>query len=598
MNTRKKNNQRRVNRRASPLLSRTLLCLFAGGAVLGIGSSSIAQVRPDAGTILDSTRQPGQPLPQAPLPVLPSSPGAPAMLADDAKIAVTKFQIEGAKLFSVTTLEPLVADLVGKSLNLTQLRQAAERITRHYEAAGYFLSRAVLPQQEWREGVVRIRVVEAAYGAVDIKVQQAPSFMAGSGIGLKEQKARAVLAVQGISPGQPVERGQLERGLYLLNELPGIRPATTLNPGTSFATSDVQVAIDEVRPLTAQIGLDTLGNRYTGRTRFTGSVGLNSPLGIGDRLAVAAAVASGSTVASADYSIPVGHDGVRLAINASGLDYKLCCTFAPLGAKGRVSTAGANLSYPLILSQQQSLLGSLGIERRRAVDDTAIAQTADRRISAGNANLAWTVVDGGGGVNRLSGVATFGKLDLSGNVLNATGDSTTAQTQGHYSKLRTSFMRVQNWSRHQVLLRLSGQWASKNLDSSEKMSLGGYDGVRAYPQGEAAGDHALLGSLEYAYTLPVDVPGRLAVSAFVDSGRVRLNNATWAGFQGARTNLPNGYSLSGLGLGLNWALAGDFSVNLNVATKLGSNPGRSLNGDDADGSASRTRWWMVLSKSL
>ena len=232
MNTRTKISQRRVNRRASPLLSRTLLCLFASGAVLGIGSSSIAQVRPDAGTILDSTRQPGQPLPQAPSPVLPSSPAAPAALADDAKIAVTKFQIEGAKLFSVTTLEPLVADLVGKSLNLTQLRQAAERITRHYEAAGYFLSRAVLPQQEWREGVVRIRVVEAAYGTVDIKVQQAPSFMAGSGIGLKEQKASAVLAAQGISPGQPVERGQLERGLYLLNELPGIRPATTLNPGT------------------------------------------------------------------------------------------------------------------------------------------------------------------------------------------------------------------------------------------------------------------------------------------------------------------------------------------------------------------------------
>jgi hemolysin activation/secretion protein len=42
----------------------------------------------------------------------------------------------------------------------------------------------------------------------------------------------------------------------------------------------------------------------------------------------------------------------------------------------------------------------------------------------------------------------------------------------------------------------SGQRASKNLDSSEEFFLGGPNGVRAYPQGEGAGDEGWLSRLE------------------------------------------------------------------------------------------------------
>jgi len=35
--------------------------------------------------------------------------------------------------------------------------------------------------------------------------------------------------------------------------------------------------------------------------------------------------------------------------------------------------------------------------------------------------------------------------------------------------------------------RVSAQWASKNLDSSQKFGLGGPNGVRAYPSGEGYG---------------------------------------------------------------------------------------------------------------
>ena len=167
------------------------------------------------------------------------------------------------------------------------------------------------------------------------------------------------------------------------------------------------------------------------------------------------------------------------------------------------------------------------------------------------------------------------------------------------NKLRSAYTRVQNFgTRHQVMVRLNGQWAEKNLDSSEKIIIGGYDGVRAYPQGEAPGDMALTGTLEYSYALPVSVPGTLRLATFIDSGRVQLNKSTWAGFQGNRSNLPNTYSLTGVGVGLNWTLPRNFSLNLNIAGKLGGNPGASATGDDADGRSSKVRGWLVLTKYL
>ena len=45
----------------------------------------------------------------------------------------------------------------------------------------------------------------------------------------------------------------------------------------------------------------------------------------------------------------------------------------------------------------------------------------------------------------------------------------------------------------------SMQLANKNLDSSEKFTLGGIGGVRAYPSGEASGDEGRKISFDLKY---------------------------------------------------------------------------------------------------
>jgi filamentous hemagglutinin family protein len=55
--------------------------------------------------------------------------------------------------------------------------------------------------------------------------------------------------------------------------------------------------------------------------------------------------------------------------------------------------------------------------------------------------------------------------------------------------------------RHSLYLSLGGQWASKNLDGSEKLALGGARAVRAYPSGELLVDQGLIGTVEWRWSL-------------------------------------------------------------------------------------------------
>jgi hemolysin activation/secretion protein len=133
--------------------------------------------------------------------------------------------------------------------------------------------------------------------------------------------------------------------------------------------------------------------------------------------------------------------------------------------------------------------------------------------------------------------------------------------------------------------QVRGQLASKNLDSSEKMELGGAYGVRAYPEGEAYGDQGYILSLEARLrlaTLSERMGGHVQAVAFVDNGSVTLNKSAWAPG-------PNHRTLSAAGVGLTWADSHNLVVKVSYAFKLGSERARSA--PDRSG-----RIWVQVSK--
>ena len=566
---------------------------LAFGVFLAVGFAhvphALAQaVRPDAGSLLESTRPPAA-APALPKQILPKDAALPAgTQANTARVKVARFAIEGAKQVPTSEIEALLADLVGKELSFEELRAAATRVTQLYQARGAFLSRAVIPEQDVASGTVRLVVLEAKYGKVTI---------GGANVRLSQSRLDGTLAGAGVSTGSDIDRQQLERGLLLLDALPGIDVKAVLSPGSTVGAADINVTATEGKLFNGQVGVDTLGNRYTGRNRVSGGLTLNDLLGQGDQAILRGILASGSQYAKAGYSIPLGYSGLRVGVNASAFNYELCCGFSALQAKGTARAADINASYPIILNQTQSLYGSLTLGQRRLRDEALGVNIADKRITDWNGGLSWIRGDGLGGTNRLNANYSRGNVGLSGNAGFELADAATARTRGSYGKLMLDYTRLQPLATsHSLLFHVAAQSASKNLDTSEKMALGGYNGVRAYPQNEANGDDAFVATVEYAWALPVQVPGVLSLNAFFDAGRVRLNKSTWAGWQGLRTTLPNSYSLAGAGLGVTWNRAQDFSLTASIARQLGSNPGRNPDGTDVDGSRSRSRVWLVANK--
>jgi hemolysin activation/secretion protein len=97
------------------------------------------------------------------------------------------------------------------------------------------------------------------------------------------------------------------------------------------------------------------------------------------------------------------------------------------------------------------------------------------------------------------------------------------------------------------------------------MSLGGPNGVRAYPVGEAAGDTGALFTAELRYIVPRFklFGGDITASVFYDAGEVKINKEPPAALPSGEDNKR---SISGYGFGLSLGREGNFLVRAHVAT--------------------------------
>jgi hemolysin activation/secretion protein len=197
----------------------------------------------------------------------------------------------------------------------------------------------------------------------------------------------------------------------------------------------------------------------------------------------------------------------------------------------------------------------------------AVALLTEKEVHMATLSISGDQRDlwGGGGLNRYALAWSTGQLNIQ-SAAALSKDAENAQTQGHFDKLTWAVSRAQFISPTLTwLASLQGQVTSQNLDASEKMALGGLHGVRAYPEGEAYADDAVVLSLEVRkqLSLPDRAIGQVHLAAFVDAGVGKLNHQPLAAGDKFR-------HLSGAGLGLYWTRARDFSIQAFYARKIGS----------------------------
>lgn len=553
--------------------------------------------QPDAGTLLDTVRSKDFASPKKPDPGIDvqqeSQPAAKH--TGGYKTKVTAFHITGATVFTEAQLQSRVASLVGQELTLADLEKVAAEISRFYRSNGYFVARAYLPAQEIKDGVVEIAVLEGRVGNVGVKLK-------GDGR-LSEFAVKRIIAGSA-KQGDVINESQLERGLLLANDLAGVSVDSTLIPGSSVGTSDLVVEARQTGSVSGGIDYDNFGNKFTGSSRVGASVNLNNSFG--DQVALRVMTSgSGLRYGRVSYLLPVGAAGTKLGAAYSVMDYKLEGAFSSVNGEGDAKIASLYAIHPFIRSRNNNLYGQLGYDSKNMVDKAGGATNDDKHDDLYMAGLSGDSRDslGGGGINSYSATFFSGKLDLGANPNYLGLDAKGPQTNGSFNKTDYSVSRVQRLTdEFSLYTAFSGQFTSKNLDSSEKFVLGGAAGVRAYPQGEASGDQGQLLNLELRRDLGGYAYGNLQFLGFFDVGNIQLNRNTWTNWQGTNSSLHNNYSLVGAGLGINLSKAGSgdnlggYSVKAYLAAKIGTNQGADAKGNDSDGTHSAARFWLQANK--
>lgn len=533
-----------------------------GAALLSLSSAAvIAQVRPDAGQILERQREPLRLPPPPPDELRPKVPEPrPALPASPTlKVRVTKFTFSGNTLYTEEHLTEVVREFIGKDLDFEGLNEAASRVRAFYRERGYFLAQAYLPQQAIRDGVVEIAVIEGRIGFVELQRRPATR--------LAEWLLAGILGSH-LKSGDIITETGLERPLLLINDLPTASVTSEIRPSRTSGAADVRVNVDQgVGLFSGYVDFDNHGSRFTGAYELGGSLNVNNPLTIGDQLTLRAFTTNEDmNYGRIAYLLPIGFWGTRIGASVADFSYKLGEDFTALEADGDGLVKSAFAFHPIYRTRNANVIGQFAYEDKRLFDRIGATNTVENRfIDSLKAGVVGDFRDRflGGGLNAYSITYTHGDLKLSPDALaQADAASTGLQTAGTFRKWNYEFRRLNRVTdRASVLLSLLGQQASKNLASAEKMSLGGPNGVRAYPVGEAIGDSGNLVQAEARYIWPgVKVfDGELTVSAHYDWGQVFVNEKPPA------TEPHNKRSISGYGLGLSLGAEGSFVVRASVS---------------------------------
>ncbi|QID19302.1 ShlB/FhaC/HecB family hemolysin secretion/activation protein [Nitrogeniibacter mangrovi] len=266
----------------------------------------------------------------------PAEPAAKAM-----KIEVQQILIDKSQLLDPADIDAIITPLEGRTVTLAELQQAVAAINALYAKAGQATARAILPPQTIKDGLVRIRLIEARVGEVHIKGTEAldPAFV--------RQRIE-------LEAGELLSVPALEASLVRYNRLHESKLRAAVVAGKQFGTTDVDVTAAEPQRARVSLFFDNAGRDTVGEARAGVNARAANLAGRSDLLQFVATRTEGSESYALSYSIPVTRNDLRLEMSASKGNIKIIDgPFDPLGITGSSSDYTVGLSYPLQVSLER-----------------------------------------------------------------------------------------------------------------------------------------------------------------------------------------------------------------------------------------------------
>jgi hemolysin activation/secretion protein len=448
----------------------------------------------------------------------------------------------------VTTYQPYI----GKHVSQADLAAIAAAVSEAYRAAGFHLSRAIVPPQDIQGGQLRVQVVEGSITELALQGDGAEQF------GVRPM-LRAVLTER------PSRLATLERQLLLINGRPGVRIEDTAIEEIGTASGDFRLILSlKTWHVFTSFGVDNLGSSSVGPWQSYGTAAFNSYLAPGDSLVLNLSTTPGDPRQLAfgrlSYEVPVGTDGAR--IGASGYYSEVWPGDFRHLYSDNIKTESFEIrgSIAPLQSQKSSLTLTAAAGFTNATENDVFGSIYADRIRTASFTSDYRLQDSFGGNNYLTVNYRQG-LDILGASHRGDDYLSRAGASGKFSALNFWFTRYQTlsdaWS---LKLAAASQTASGPLFTSQQFYLGGIAFGRGYGSAEISGDNGLAGSAELRFDQKTNLQylSGYQIYGFVDSG-VAWND----GYR-----LSDGLSLTSAGGGVRFFLADGLQADIGAAAPL------------------------------
>ena len=492
-------------------------------------------------------RPPPTPPPSPVLPPVPPTPpenGAQQQLGQ-VQVFVKAIHVNGNTVFTNAEIAMVTQPYENRTLSTEDLERLRLALTLLYVNNGYITSGAIIPDQDVKDGVIQLQIIEGAL--TQIKVEGTNWFQQGY---LSDRLA--------LGAGPPLRMEPLQTRLQLLQQDPRVEQINAeLRPGDQRGESQLNVKVKERSPWKMWLEFSNYQTPVVGAERGLMTIAHQNVTGHGDPLTVTYGGSRGvHPVIDVAYTLPINRYDTTFTASYRRNDFSVVSDqFRFLGLNSESEIIGFTLRHPLYRTLSDEVAIAITGERLHNKITSALDPFGDTPLLIpGSSDTGISAVSALRFVQEYvhrtatSVVAVRSRFSVGLDVLNATTNAGPLPDGRFFSWLGQlqGVRRFDNWWGMQLLGQLNLQLANDRLFPLEQIPVGGRFSVRGYRENTLIRDNGFLFSLESRFPLLRYATGEplLQFAQFVDVGRA------WQ----AKGKTDDPQTLASVGLGLRWTV--------------------------------------------
>ena len=412
--------------------------------------------------------------------------------AGEQKIMYLKRLIfDKSDLLSDDFLENIASRYQGKQVGLSDIKDIIAEVDEEYKKKGFYAAKAYVPNQDIKDKILKVNLIEGKVNKINVKDN-------------KSTNEKFVRSNIGVKSGDYLNIKEVQDNILMFNAANDIKTRIAMAPGDAFATTDLDVIVEEPERVSVSAFVDNAGQKSTGLYRAGAIASIRSLTGYRDNLNLGGVVSEGSNAFFGSFDIPEPILGSRIGV---GMDYS--DTEIVGGDLRALDVTGNFYNYYFYIKRPvyvtDSFVNNVNFTTNFKNGASYIGDFRTQKVYTDSWSLSWD------SLKLFAGGYFYNQLSVTNGVKLIDGDTEfwrfNYNGEFHYNI----------WDNIAYNVKAKAQYSAQSfLPSSEQFQIGGVNSVRGYTEGMLVGDKGFAIMNEFQY----DVKPLLKDSEWLSSAKV------------------------------------------------------------------------------